>query len=48
MFAAETESYPYRLLLVELVQQIGIPAVYVFREQAEAGGLMSYSADPTH
>jgi putative ABC transport system substrate-binding protein len=45
MFSAETESYPYRLLLVELVQQIGIPAVFVFREQTEAGGLISYSAD---
>lgn len=45
VFSNDTESYAHRLLLVELVQQIGLPAIYVFREQAEAGGLMSYSAD---
>ena len=33
------------VLIVELVQRVGIPAIYVFREQAEAGGLMSYSDD---
>jgi ABC-type uncharacterized transport system substrate-binding protein len=45
IFSAEVESYTYRLLLVQLVHQIGIPAIYFFREQTEAGGLMSYSAD---
>lgn len=45
VFSNDVESYGHRTLLVELVQQIGLPAIYVFREQAEAGGLMSYSAD---
>ena len=44
---AEAFATPNRTLLVQLVQQIGLPAIYVFREQAEAGGLMSYSADIT-
>jgi putative ABC transport system substrate-binding protein len=45
VFSNDVESYAHRLLLVQLVRQIGLPAIYVFREQAEAGGLMSYSAD---
>jgi putative tryptophan/tyrosine transport system substrate-binding protein len=45
MISEESENYPYRLLLVQLVQQIRIPAIYSFRDQAEAGGLMSYSWD---
>jgi putative ABC transport system substrate-binding protein len=45
VFAADFESYPHRLLLVELVKQIGLPAIFVVREQAIAGGLMSYSTD---
>jgi putative ABC transport system substrate-binding protein len=45
VFSADVESYAYRVLLVELVKQIGLPAIFVLREQAEAGGLMSYSAD---
>jgi putative ABC transport system substrate-binding protein len=45
VFAADFESYPHRLLLVELVKQIGLPAVFVVREQAIAGGLMSYATD---
>jgi putative tryptophan/tyrosine transport system substrate-binding protein len=40
-----TEAYAYRFLLVKLVQQIGLPTMFIFREQAEAGGLMSYSMD---
>jgi putative tryptophan/tyrosine transport system substrate-binding protein len=39
------EAYAHRFLLVKLVQQIGLPTMFVFREQAEAGGLMSYSMD---
>jgi putative ABC transport system substrate-binding protein len=45
MISDETENYPYRLLLVQLVEQIRLPAIYSNREQAEAGGLMSYSWD---
>ena len=39
------ENYAHRFLLVELVQKLGVPAIYTFRDQAEAGGLMSYSWD---
>ena len=45
VFSADVESYPHRLLLVELAKQIGLPAIFVLREQAIAGGLMSYSTD---
>jgi ABC-type uncharacterized transport system substrate-binding protein len=41
----EREIYAYRFLLVELTQQIRIPAIYVHRDQVEAGALMSYSYD---
>jgi putative tryptophan/tyrosine transport system substrate-binding protein len=44
-FAEETEAYAYRFLLVQLVEQARIPAIYVYRDQTEAGGLMSYSYD---
>jgi putative tryptophan/tyrosine transport system substrate-binding protein len=45
MFSDEVESYPYRFLLVQLVEKVRIPAIFVYRDQAEAGGLMSYSYD---
>jgi len=45
VFSEDGEHYGYRFLLVKLVQQIGVPAIYTFRDQAEAGGLMSYSWD---
>jgi putative ABC transport system substrate-binding protein len=45
VFTADVESYPHRLLLVELVKQTGLPAVFALRDQAAAGGLMSYAAD---
>lgn len=45
MFATEVEFYTHRLLIVDLVRQVGIPAIYALREQAEAGGLMAYSDD---
>jgi ABC-type uncharacterized transport system substrate-binding protein len=32
-------------LLVQLVQELRLPAIYPYREFAEAGGLMSYSSD---
>lgn len=41
----ESELYADRLLLVQLIQQIRIPTIYVYRDQVEAGGLMSYSYD---
>jgi putative tryptophan/tyrosine transport system substrate-binding protein len=45
VFAEETETYTYRFLIVQLVQQLHVPAIYVYRDQTEAGGLMSYSYD---
>ena len=45
IFSEDGEHYPHRFLLVELVRQLGVPAIYTFRDQAEAGGLMSYSWD---
>jgi putative ABC transport system substrate-binding protein len=45
IFSDEFEHYPHRFLLVELVQQQRIPAMYALRDQVEAGGLMSYSYD---
>jgi putative tryptophan/tyrosine transport system substrate-binding protein len=45
VFSDEGESYAYRFLLVQLVEKVRIPAIYVFRDQTEAGGLMSYAYD---
>ena len=45
VISEDGENYAHRFLLVELVQQLGVPAIYTFRDQAEAGGLMSYSWD---
>jgi putative ABC transport system substrate-binding protein len=45
VFAELAEFYAYRFLLVQLVEQVRIPAIYVYRDQTEAGGLMSYSYD---
>ncbi len=36
---------PQKSLLVQLIQQMRLPAIYPYREFAEAGGLMSYSSD---
>jgi putative tryptophan/tyrosine transport system substrate-binding protein len=41
----EFQHFRYRLLVVQLIQQMRIPAIYSYREQAEAGGLMAYSYD---
>jgi putative ABC transport system substrate-binding protein len=41
----EGETYTRRLLVVQLIQQIRLPAIYAYRDQTEAGGLMSYSYD---
>jgi putative ABC transport system substrate-binding protein len=45
MISDENENFAHRLLIVQLIQQMRIPAIYTYREQAEAGGLMSYSWD---
>jgi putative tryptophan/tyrosine transport system substrate-binding protein len=45
MVSDETEHYPHRFLLVQLIQQMRLPSMYNLRDQAEAGGLMSYSYD---
>jgi putative ABC transport system substrate-binding protein len=36
---------PQRPLLVQLVQQLRLPAIFPYRQFAEEGGLMSYSSD---
>jgi putative tryptophan/tyrosine transport system substrate-binding protein len=43
--ADQPENFTYRRLVVELAARYRIPAIYPFREHAELGGLMSYSAD---
>jgi ABC-type uncharacterized transport system substrate-binding protein len=45
LFSNETEHYRYRFLLVQLVEQIRLPAMYFSSDQVEAGGLMSYAVD---
>jgi putative ABC transport system substrate-binding protein len=45
MISEETENYPHRFLLVQLINQMRLPAVFSYREQAEAGGLLAYSWD---
>ncbi|UVO34679.1 ABC transporter substrate-binding protein [Bradyrhizobium arachidis] len=45
VFASDVESYPLRHLIVELVKQVGLPAIFTLREQAAAGGLLSYATD---
>jgi len=37
--------FPYRQLIVELVEQNRLPALYPWREYVEAGGLMAYASD---
>src|SRR6266404_3786347 len=41
----EGETYTNRLVILDLVDQMRVPAVYPYREMTEAGGLMSYSWD---
>ena len=45
MISDENEHNPHRMLILRLIQQLRLPAIYIFRDQAEAGGLMSYSWD---
>lgn len=41
----ESVHVPQHRLLVQLIQQVRLPAMYVTRDQVEAGGLMAYVAD---
>ena len=41
----ESEHFPHRVMLVELVAKSRIPAIYPVRQLVDAGGLMSYSSD---
>jgi putative tryptophan/tyrosine transport system substrate-binding protein len=45
LMSDENEHVPFRMLIARLVQQNQLPAIYNYRDQAEAGGLMSYSYD---
>ena len=45
IFSAEFEHYPHRFLMVQLVQQIRLPAIHEASDYVEAGGLMSYGLD---
>src|SRR5207245_130156 len=36
---------PQKSLLVQLVRELRLPAIFPYRDFAEAGGLMSYSSD---
>jgi putative tryptophan/tyrosine transport system substrate-binding protein len=46
IFSAEFEHQPHRLLLIQLLQQIRLPAIHIFPDDVEAGALMSYALDP--
>jgi putative ABC transport system substrate-binding protein len=41
----EGEHFEKKLLLVQLIQQFRLPAIYPSRDQVEAGGLMAYVTD---
>jgi ABC-type uncharacterized transport system substrate-binding protein len=45
MVSDRGEHFPYRQLIVELVEKSRLPAIYGYREYVEAGGLMAYGAD---
>jgi putative tryptophan/tyrosine transport system substrate-binding protein len=45
MVSDEGEHVAYRELLVELIAESAIPAMYPYREFVEVGGLMAYSVD---
>lgn len=45
MLSSEFEHYNHRFLIVEMIRQMRLPAIYDSRDQAEAGGLMAYSVD---
>jgi putative tryptophan/tyrosine transport system substrate-binding protein len=39
------DLFPYRQLIVELIEKSRLPAIFGLREYVEAGGLMAYGAD---
>jgi putative ABC transport system substrate-binding protein len=39
------ENFTYRTLIIELAEEGRLPAIYVYREFVEPGGLMSYGPD---
>ena len=39
------DLFPYRQLVVELIEKSHLPAIYGNREYVEAGGLMAYGVD---
>jgi putative tryptophan/tyrosine transport system substrate-binding protein len=41
----QAENFTYRKLIVELAATSGLPTIYPYREQVEAGGLMAYAPD---
>lgn len=43
MISEENENAAHRLLIARLIQELRVPAMFSLRDQAEAGGLMSYS-----
>lgn len=45
MISDEFEHFNHRFLLVEMLRQMRLPAIYNSRDQVEAGGLMAYVID---
>jgi putative ABC transport system substrate-binding protein len=45
MISDENEHVPHRILIAQLIHEIPLPAIFNYRDQAEAGGLMSYAWD---
>jgi putative ABC transport system substrate-binding protein len=43
--SATPETYRHRQLVVDLAAEARLPAIYTFRENVEAGGLMAYGVD---
>jgi putative ABC transport system substrate-binding protein len=43
--SSTSELFPYRQMIVELAEKSRLPAIYPFRDYAEAGGLMAYGTD---
>jgi putative ABC transport system substrate-binding protein len=43
--SSTSELFAYRQLIVELAEKSRLPAIYPFRDYAEAGGLMAYETD---
>jgi putative ABC transport system substrate-binding protein len=41
----QAEHFAYQRLIVDLAQQVRLPAIYPYREYAELGGLMAYVVD---